>query len=168
MAGLALLFVIGAGCVMSSNTQPDLPMGWQSTTDKAAGVTFAYPSDMQKTYYNAQDWPPKVQVLDQPYGCLEAGSSDAPPGGVTREYAIKGHTYCVTIESEGAAGNVYTMYAYAFAKDNKTVILTFSIHTVQCMNYDASKQSDCKLEQAALNVDTMADRMAQSVTWVSA
>ncbi len=164
--GFVLLLLVGAGCGASTPTapaQPEIPAGWQTTTDAASGIAFAHPPNMQKTYLDAPDWPPRVQVLNEEYRCLEAGTSEAVPAGLTKEHIVNGRAYCVTTESEGAAGNYYSTYAYAFPKDQKTVILTFSIHTVQCLNYAEPQQSACKEEQSALNVDGLVDGMAQTL-----
>lgn len=163
--GLAVLLLTGAGCATdnSSTEEPGAPEGWETTTD--SGVTFNYPSDMDKTYIDAPDWPPQIQVFDQGYTCIEAGDSAAPPGGMTEERIVNDTTYCITTEAEGAAGSTYTMYSYAFPKDEKTVIANFSLHTVQCANYDEPEQSACQDEQADLNVDELVDDIVQTMEW---
>lgn len=173
--GLTLLLVTGAGCATitppsSPNTSPeddDTPAaeGWETTTD--TGVTFAYPGDMDKTYIDAPDWPPQIQVMNQGYTCLEAGDEESVPGGQTEERVINGDTYCVTTESDAGAGNYYSMYSYAFPKDDKTVIMSFSIHTVQCQNYDEPEQSACQDEQSDLDIDELVNDMVETLRWAN-
>ncbi len=105
-------------------------------------------------YVTAVDWPASIQIIDEPYSCTEAGD-EFQRAGITEEKTIGNKTYCVTKVSEGAAGSVYTQYAYARAEEDKTRIATFSFRFVQCVNYDEPQQSECKIEQENFNSDLL-------------
>ena len=136
--------------------------GWKTATDKATGVIFKYPESIGTKYIDAYDWPPKVQVLNKAFTCDEAGK-ETQRAGQTKKVTINGNTYCVTKVVEGAAGSTYTQYAYAFAEDNKTVILTFTVREPQCANYDEPKQSECKKEQSSFDLNSIIDKVAKSI-----
>jgi len=133
---------------------------WLTATSTAA--TFKYPETIGTTYVHLQDWPPSVQILNEAFSCTEAGEVTAR-AGKTELQTIAGRTYCVTTMAEGAAGSVYTQYAYAFPKDDQVVILTFTVRTVQCENYDDPEKTACKTEQASFSPGDLADSIAQTL-----
>jgi hypothetical protein len=141
-------------------THPVDTSAWK--TGKSIGLTFKYPSTLGTIYIQTVDFPPKLQVLATPFTCTEAGKETAR-AGMTSMQTINDNTYCVTIESEGAAGTTYTKYAYAWARNDGTTILTFSLRVPQCENYDDPKKTECKTEVKSFNLDAIADAMAQSV-----
>lgn len=151
----------------ADNTPPedDLPEGWALKTDTATGVSYAYPTRLGTSYVTTVDWPPAIQVIDQTYACVPGGV-ETETAGKTAEETINGKKYCVTKESEGAAGSVYTNYAYAFASGAKTVILTFSLKTPQCANYDDPQKTTCTNEQKDFNVNELVDSIAKTVKGV--
>ncbi len=142
---------------------------WETITNDV-GITYQYPKTLPTTYIHPVDWPPQIQVLNQPFTCTEGGSEIAR-AGVTRQRIINDRAYCVTKGSEGAAGSIYTNYAYAFPlystgstqADRKIAIITFSLRTVQCANYDNPKMSECENERAIFNIDEIIDRIARSI-----
>lgn len=126
------------------------------------GVTFQYPETLLTTYIHTQDWPPQVQVLNKPFTCTEAGSETAR-AGKTEKRLVDNRGYCRTSIVEGAAGSIYTQYAYAFPKDGKTAIFTFSLRAVQCANYDDPQKTVCENERSAFDLDSTVDRMARTL-----
>ena len=76
---------------------------------------------------------------------------------------VDNRTYCVTKVSEGAAGSIYTQYAYAFPKNSKVVILTFSLRFPQCGNYSEPEKNECEGERETFDVDSIIDRIAQTL-----
>ncbi len=133
---------------------------WKTATE--SGITFQYPETLLTTYINTQDWPPQIQVLNELYTCTEAGSETAR-AGKTEKQLVDNREYCRTSIVEGAAGSIYTNYAYAFPKDDKTVIFTFSLRAVQCANYDDPQKTACENERSAFDLDSTVDRMARSI-----
>lgn len=148
---------------MSPSATPHAHADWKTFTDASTHVSFQYPATLATKYISLVDWPPKVQVVSDSLTCTQAGSETAR-AGKTVQKIIDGNTYCVTTSSEGAAGSVYTQYAYAFSQANKTVILTFSLRFVQCVNYDQPKQQECQAERDAFTPDIILDQIAQTVT----
>ena len=129
-------------------------------------VTFDFPATLPTKYIHTADWPPKVSVNDGPFACTSAGSPIIPAGQTTQKI-INGRTYCVTVESEGAAGTVYNQYAYAFPKNDKVIILTFSLGLPQCDNYDDPQKTGCKNERATFNIDNFIDTIVQTAQFTN-
>lgn len=137
-------------------------VGWKTITDSKTGISYQYPENLTTKYISIVDWPPMIQELDQPFTCTEGGSEIARAGQTTQQ-TINGTTYCVTKESEGAAGSIYVNYAYAFARNNKTDILTFSLRFVQCANYEEPNKTACDTERASFTPDYILDQIAKSI-----
>lgn len=64
-------------------------------------------------------------------------------GGWTDDYnpsqthtTINGQDICVTTESDVGAGNYYHTYNYSALINNHYVVMSFIVHSVNCMNYD--------------------------------
>ncbi|MHB9139688.1 MAG: TspO/MBR family protein [Victivallaceae bacterium] len=141
---------------------------WKTTTSN--GITFQYPETLLTTYINTQDWPPQVQVLNEPFTCTEAGEETAR-AGKTEKRLVDNREYCRTSIVEGAAGSIYTQYAYAFPlystgstqADRKTAIFTFTTRATQCGNYDEAERKACEGEREAFDLDSVVDRMARSI-----
>ncbi len=135
-----------------------VPSDWKTFNDPALSVSFRYPAALSTKYINALDWPPKVQIIDAPFSCTGAGSETAQ-GGITEKKVINGRTYCITHETQGAAGSIYTMYAYATEINGKTPVFTFSLRAVQCANYDEPQKTECDTERAAFDIDSIIDKI---------
>lgn len=135
---------------------------WQTFRDAGRGITFRYPEKFPTSYIEAYDWPPQVQVTEGPFSCTEAGDEEGRAGR-TEARMIKGRNFCVTEVIGAAAGSRYTQYAYAFEKDGKVPILTFTVRAPECGNYaETSEMALCESERQAFNVDAMMDGMASS------
>lgn len=130
--------------------------------DPASGIRFEYPEKIAATYITPVDWPPQPRIDDKAFSCVEAGTSSAPAGR-TQKRTINGRDYCITEESEGAAGSVYTRYTYSLPFNEKTAILSFSLRSVQCANYDEPAQGACLVERSKFNADSLIDPIAQSL-----
>jgi tryptophan-rich sensory protein len=141
---------------------PTVPDTWLTATATSTPLSFRYPADLGTTYIRAQTWPPQIQVLDQAFTCTEAGTTTAQ-GGQTSLQSFHGHEYCVTKESEGAAGSIYTTDTYAFARNQQTITLTFTLQSPQCANYDDPKKTECQNEEDSFDVNGLVDQMAGSV-----
>lgn len=144
---------------------PDVPNepGWETVVDSAQQVSFQYPPTLGLTYVNTVDWPPVASVQDE-YSCVAGGDIPASGGLTEEKKSGTQERYCATIRSEGAAGSVYSMYAYEFPRGGQSVILTFALREVQCMNYDSPNKETCIAEQATFNPDALAERMARTLT----
>jgi hypothetical protein len=138
------------------------PTNWKTFFSTTTNITFRYPEQLGTTYIHPVDWPPQVQVVNQAFSCVEAGT-EIMPAGKTEKHIVENQTYCVTKESEGAAGSIYTQYAYAFPYKNQTVILTFTLRMVQCANYDDPQKTACENERASFNTDTVLDQIIRTI-----
>ena len=143
---------------------------WKTMTNKKAGVTFQYPETLFTTYIHMQDWPPQIQVLNEPFTCTETGS-ETTRVGKTEKRLVDDREYCRTTIVEGAAGNIYTQYIYAFPlystsstrTDKRTAIFTFTIRATQCGNYNEQERKACEDERETFDLDSIVDRMARSM-----
>lgn len=105
-------------------------------------------------YISTVDWPPKAVTFKEAYSCTSAGQQEAR-AGKTEERTVEGKKYCVTEETEGAAGSVYHTYAYKTSMgQGNVVIMTFSIRQVQCGNYPQPQMGECQKEQSSFDIDT--------------
>jgi hypothetical protein len=144
-----------------SSEEASLTEGWVSITEP--GISYQAPQSLSKKYFSALDWPPQSQVTEGTLTCTEAGQK-TERAGETEIRTIAGVDYCVTSVVEGAAGNVYTQYAYAFQKGDTIVTLTFSTRQIQCGNYDEEEMILCEEERQAVNLDELIHQIASSVT----
>lgn len=135
---------------------------WNTTTNKQGNITFSAPQSLGTEYIHPVEWPPQVELLPQAFGCKESGS-EVLPQGQTRQKTIQNISYCVTQESEGAAGSIYTKYTYAVAKDAQTVKLSFTLRAVQCGNYDEPQKTACESERASFDIDALSDKIAKTI-----
>jgi hypothetical protein len=135
---------------------------FEYAVDATTGTTFTYPKALPAFYTDAVDWPPAVYVNEGPFTCTEAGEPQ-DRAGKTELRNINGSLYCVTESTEGAAGSLYTQYAYAFEKEGSVVILTFSTKTVQCGNYDEQQKRACEQEKETFDLEILVDQIAQTV-----
>lgn len=143
---------------------------WESYIDYTRGISFKYPQSLGTKYISVVDWPPGVEIFDEDYACLEAGTTTALAGR-TAEKKVLDTFYCVTEVVEGAAGSIYTQYAYAFSPDaiilpqaaGKTVVLIFTTRAVQCLNYDEPLRRECEEERREFDVDAVVHRIAQTL-----
>jgi hypothetical protein len=151
-----------APCPQKVTTEPseEPEMGLKTSTQ--AGMTFTYPETLPETYIHTVDWPPKLQLVGGPFTCT-AGGDASDRAGMTRLRTIDGHAYCVTEVTEGAAGSIYTQYAYAAERDGKVVILTFSLRFEQCANYDEPKKTECETERSNFDIGGAIDAMVSTL-----
>jgi hypothetical protein len=111
-------------------------------------LDFNFPETFNTEYITFLDWPPKVQIVPGPLNCTPLNSA-----GVTELRNINGRNFCVTEVTEGAAGSIYTQYAYAFEHEDETVFLTFNTRMPQCANFIEPDMSECNNERFAFNLD---------------
>lgn len=136
---------------------------WKTATDMKSGVSFDYPESVLAQYIHTVDWPPKVQWTHEAFTCVEAGTEIAG-AEKTEKRMVDDRVYCVTKQSEGAAGSVYITYTYVSAvKNNGTIVVTFTLQAVQCANYDDPQKTACEQEREAFDLDSTIDRIVQSV-----
>jgi len=153
------------GEVFTKNTEQS-ELQWKTINDEKNNLTFRYPPEIGTEYISTVDWPPKLELLQEPFTCTEAGAVIDRAGKTTKE-EINGNTYCVTRSDEGAAGSVYSQYAFARELDGQVAIMTFSLRKVQCPNYDEPKKSECEEEQTDFDVNNLIDSIMQTIEFSS-
>jgi hypothetical protein len=120
-----------------------------------------FPEDLGTKYITPVDWPPSLNTSTEIYSCTEAGE-DIAPAGKTSEITFAGHKYCVTKESEGAAGSIYINYAYVRGTDTGEQILTFSLRETQCGNYDEPQMDECNTERENFDITPTVDQIFET------
>jgi hypothetical protein len=131
--------------------------------------------NLNTKYIQAVEWPPKITVSNQPFSCVtdNQNQSGSTTGSTTKQGAqmvemnMGNNRYCITTESEGAAGSTYITYTYNFSpiQNNKTTYsLNFTLREVQCLNYDNPQQTECLNERQHFNVNTLVGSAIDGVT----
>jgi len=133
-----------------------------ATTTTGDGITFQYPTELLTKYISVVNWPPQVKIKNKKFIC-NPFDNEIQQGGQTELRLVDNRSYCVTKESEGAAGSTYTSYTYEFPQNNQTGIITFTLRFVQCQNYDEPKTSECENERSAFDVDGTVDKIVQNI-----
>lgn len=152
----------GPNCEFAACPEDPLTKNWLTARATSTDLTFRYPENFGTAYLEAFDWPPQLQVLDEPFACTEAGSPIAR-AGETRKRMVDDRPYCVTQVVGAAAGSTYTQYAYAFARENQTLIFTFTARAPQCANYDDPQKTACERERESFDLDSLIDRIARTL-----
>ena len=129
---------------------------WETMKSIGGHMTIQYPAQLGTTYMRAVEWPPRVTTEPGAFTCFETQTS---PLGVTTKRIIGGVQYCVTTQSEGAAGSTYVTYTYLTEKEQTRIKLVFTIQETQCLNYDEPQQSECKAERDRFSADALATRV---------
>lgn len=133
-----------------------------TTITTGDGITFQYPKEILAEHISEAKWPPKLIIEDRSFICNPSGN-EIQQGGQTEQRLVDNRVYCITKESEGAAGSIYTTYTYEFPKDHQTGVITFTLRFVQCQNYDDPKASECESERSTFDIDGTVDRIVQSI-----
>lgn len=148
----------------TDNQNPDSDTSLTMYTDPQSGVTFGYPSVMPERYVTEADWPPIFTYSPEVIACQSTSDSTSTPGYTSTTTLINGHEYCLSEQTEGAAGSVYHTYRVGYEKDGGYLLFSFSLRYVQCLNYDMPESEVCQAEQDSFDINTLIDMIAQSAT----
>ncbi len=140
----------------------DITTNWKIVTTDYPGVSFKYP-DLATTYIRGQQWPPQLTLTSDVFSCKESGLGINGLPGMTIQKTIGNITYCIESTTEGAAGTFYTTYTYTFQKAGELVKLGFILAYPQCDNYDEPNKINCVNERQTFDLDTLIDRIAQTI-----
>ena len=138
---------------------------WLLFKDQEQNISWLYPEKLSANFISAQTWPPKVSISGMAYNCPVTDASSSLPDRTT-ERRVDNRTYCVTATSEGAAGSVFTDYTYSRVKDGKLINISFALRYPQCDNYDDPQKSDCKGERETFDLDSIIDKIVQSLSLI--
>jgi hypothetical protein len=127
---------------------------WRYSHADASGMQFMYPVSLGTSYISTstEGWPPTAAIVS---GTLSCAATD--------KRMIGDRAYCITRESEGAAGSTFTTYTYATMQGTSVASTTFTLRFPQCMNYDDPQQSACTIEESSYDIDGLADRIISSI-----
>lgn len=119
--------------------------------------------DLNTDYISSQDWkvkivneeekyPPKLKITEGQINCKKTSSES---GLLTRtaKRRIDGRIYCIESTSEGAAGTIYTQYAYFTIKNGSLITLSCVIRYPQCINYSEPHRTECANERETFDLD---------------
>lgn len=159
---LAIACGIIALIISFSISPTQIPFDWKTHTDTTSDISFKYPQNFGTTYITQTKWPPKIEIKDQVFVCKDTAGA-IPPTGQTQKLTVNKREYCVNIRNQGAAGSMYSEYSYTFPREDKTVLLTFTLRFVQCANYDELHQAECQNERDMFDPHSIVDLIAQSL-----
>lgn len=170
LVGLYFIFFksIPASNVNKNNNENNISAelsNWLTFEDKEQKISWLYPEKLSVNFISSQTWPPKVSVSDMAYNCPVTEATSSLPDRTT-ERRVDNRIYCVTATSEGAAGSVFTDYTYSTVRNNKLINITFALRYPQCDNYDDPQQSACQGERETFDLDSVIDKIAQSLSLV--
>jgi hypothetical protein len=180
LVAIIVLAVIGVGLVawkqgwipkfsVATETPTPTPTSgetanWKTFISADESATFRYPENLLTNYIRPQKWPPKLLIIDNAgFSCEEGGLGINGRPGMTIQKKINNIVYCIESVSEETAGTVYTDYTYTFLKDSKLVKLSFTLAYPQCENYDNPQKTECEQERQTFDLDTLINRIAESV-----
>lgn len=150
--------------VTQSETAP-IPKGWVIGYASDEMTSFYYPQELETLYTTVSDWPPKITIVpDTNYYCTPSINGTDRIGVTEVVINDQGQEYCRTYSTEGAAGSQYTEYSFTKNwKDTSIIKMTFTLRSVQCMNYDEPNQSECITEQKNFDINGIVDTIFNTV-----
>ena len=148
---------------------PDTPISdtykWKQVTDSEQGISYQYPESLNTKYIHTNTWPPVVTVKRQKYTCLE--SSPVGAGSSTIQGRVGDTIFCMTERTGAAAGTQLTDFQYTFPQAEKgtnVIEVSFGLFYPTCENFEEPAQSNCKKENANLDENMIAFKIAKSIT----
>jgi len=119
--------------------------------------------DLNTEYIGSQDWkvkivneeekhPPKFKITE---GQIDRKITSSERGLLFRtvKRRIDGRIYCIESASEGAAGTIYTQYAYSTIKGGSLITVNCVIRYPQCINYSEPYRNECANETETFDLD---------------
>ncbi len=76
---------------------------------------------------------------------------------------INGKKYCIANSSEGAAGSVYSQYAYGTVIDDYIYTVIFLARYSNCGNYPEEEMAKCENERNSFNLDILVDEEIKKI-----
>jgi hypothetical protein len=123
-------------------------------------LSYIIPEEFSFKYVSFQDWKVSIFdnysdnffVVDGEIACEETSpESSFPVRAIKKD--INGQLYCIKASSEGAAGSVYTKYAYSTVEDDKIVVVSFIARYPRCTNYSEIQRNECQRERESMDLD---------------
>lgn len=148
-------------------TQPgENKIKWALVIDNAQAKSFVYTDKLATKYMHILDTPAKITISKTPFICNLAGNEGSMIAqGKTDKHTVGRNEYCVTTQSEGAAGSTYNTYNYSVASNGGTVTFNFADQLTQCANYNDPEKKECEAERAIFSIDTFVDQIFTRFHW---
>ncbi len=152
--GVLLLLVLLAAAFFFYRSKEPEQMPTEIPSEETA-ASFHFPATLPTKYISTVDWPPQTKTIESPFTSCTPAGIETERAGETKEVVINNRTFCVTKVSDGAAGSMYTQYAYVIGEKDKTLATTFSLRFVQCGNYNEPEKKACEQERAKFDIDAL-------------
>jgi len=114
-----------------------------------------------RSFGEDENFPEYVRVANGQVECAPAIATGTDPG--IKEKEIDGRQYCVRKTSEGAAGKIYREYDYATLKQERLVLVSFTVSYDQCDNYSEPERSECETKKEKFSPDAVAKSAVASM-----
>jgi len=108
--------------------------------------------DLNTEYIGSQDWKVKIVNEEEKYppefkiteGQIDCKITSSESGLLSRtvKRRIDVRLYCIESLSEGAAGTIYTQYAYSTIKNGSLIMVSCVIRYPQCINYSEQYRTE--------------------------
>jgi len=144
-------------------SQPEVKIMVEEIDNGSEKPHYAILVDLNTEYIGSQDWkvkivneeekyPSKFKITEGQIDCkITSSESDLLSRTVKRR--IDGRIYCIESASEGAAGTIYTQYAYSAIKSGSLIMLSCVIRYPQCINYSEPYRTECANERETFDLD---------------
>ena len=130
--------------------------------------------DLNTEYIGSQNWkviivneeekyPPKFKITEGQIDC-KITSSESGLLSRTVKRRIDGRIYCIESASEGAAGTIYTRYAYSTIKSGNLITVSCVIRYPQCMNYSEPYRTECANERETFDLDKIISHIVKNLS----
>ncbi len=130
--------------------------------------------DLNTEYIGSQDWkvnivnekenyPLKFRITEGQIDCTITSSENALLTS-TAKRRIDGRIYCIESTSEGAAGTIYTQYAYSTIKGGSLITVSCVIRYPQCINYSEPQRAECTNECEPFDLDKIIGTIVKNLS----
>jgi predicted secreted protein len=138
-------------------------------------VSFDIPNDLDAEYiyvmnckvdifYSHVNFPSRFRVADGQVQCKKSTKDNELPIKILKK-EIDNRKYCIKVTSEGASGSVYKSYTYATVKSYNLIVFNLTARFSACGNFNEPKRSQCKRERKEFDLDSVVDRVVQSINF---
>ncbi|HZJ41873.1 MAG TPA: hypothetical protein VFD51_02565 [Patescibacteria group bacterium] len=149
------LGTIEVNSVTVLDIQNDIESSGLPSSFKAEYISF---QNYSSGIFKAENYPPaEFKVLNGEIECEETGLGSSLPLRISKK-EINGNKYCIGAFSEGAAGSVYTEYAYSTVIGDNVYLILFVARYTNCDNYPEEENLKCKTERENFDLDVLVDQ----------